>query len=69
MEIVTLHITGMACGGCANTVRQALLALEGVTGAEVSHAEATAEVSFDPSMVQLSQLRLAIERAGYKVAA
>lgn len=68
METVILAISGMACGGCAATVKQALLALEGVTGAEVSHVEATAEVSFDPALVQFSQLQQAIERAGYKIA-
>lgn len=67
METVTLKISGMVCGGCANTVKQALLAQAGVNEANVSHEEATAEVQFDPALVQLDQMQSAIERAGYKV--
>lgn len=69
MEKVTLNVTGMVCGGCANTVKQTLLALEGVAEAEVSHSTATAEIHFDPVLVQLEQLKSAVERAGYKVTA
>jgi copper chaperone CopZ len=69
MDSVTLQITGMACGGCANTIRQALLELPGVAGAEVSHADASAGVSYDPDRVTLEQIRNAIVSAGYQVSA
>lgn len=68
METITLHITGMACGGCASAVTQALLALPGVESAEVSHATACAVVRFDPAQVHPEQLEAAIARAGYQVA-
>ena len=68
MEFVTLNIRGMVCGGCANTVSQALLSLPGVSAAEVSHTEATAEIRFDPALVRLDDLKYAVERAGYQVA-
>lgn len=67
METTTLHITGMACGGCASSVAQALLALPGVAVAEVSHAQAAATVRYDPVQVNLEQLRAAVARAGYAV--
>ena len=67
METLTLNISGMVCGGCANTVRQALLALDGVAEAGVSHVEGTAEVTFDPSRVQPTQIRTAIDASGYAV--
>ncbi|OIQ79743.1 copper chaperone CopZ [mine drainage metagenome] len=69
MDMVTLQIAGMACGGCANTVKQALLELPGVAGAEVSHADASAIVSYDPDRVTLEQMRNAIVSAGYQVGA
>ncbi len=69
METVTFHVTGMACGGCSNTLQQALLALEGVAAADVSHVEARAVVTFDPARVTVPQLRQAIVAAGYQVAA
>ncbi|MCX7627875.1 MAG: cation transporter [Methylophilaceae bacterium] len=67
METTTLYVSGMACGGCAHAVRQALLALDGVVEAKVSHVEATAEVRYDPSRVGIPQLKAAIEQAGYSV--
>lgn len=67
METVVLHISGMACGGCANTVRQALLALDGVVEAAVSHHQATAEVRYHPERVGVPQMKAAIEQAGYAV--
>ncbi len=69
MEAVTLHIKGMVCGGCASSVTQALMGLPGVAEAEVSHIEAKAEIRFDPALVQLEQLKSAVERAGYQVVA
>lgn len=67
METITLNVTGMACGGCANTVRQALLALDGVVGTEVSHVDGLAHVSFDPAIIQKAELASAIQKAGYGV--
>ena len=65
MQTLRLNITGMACGGCANTVKQALLALEGVSAAEVLHAEARASVIFDPHNLTPEQIAAAVNVAGY----
>lgn len=67
METITLHIFGMVCGGCASTVEKALLALDGVASAEVSHTESQAEVVYDVAKVQPAAMRAAVEAAGYKV--
>ena len=67
MDTVTLNVTGMVCGGCANTVRQALLALNGVVEVEVSHESGRAVVSFDPSKVTASHLEVAVRDAGYGI--
>ena len=68
METLTIKISGMACGGCANTVRQALLAVDGVAAAEVSHTEARAMVSYDPARATPEQLRASVQAAGYQAA-
>ncbi len=39
-----LHVTGMTCDHCAASVKQALLAVAGVSRAEVSYPDATAHV-------------------------
>jgi copper chaperone len=67
METVTLYISGMVCGGCSGTVQKALLTLQGVAKAEVSHVEGTAEVAYDPAKVQPAQIKATIEATGYAV--
>jgi len=68
VESVTISISGMVCGGCSGNVRQALLALDGVADAAVSHVEAQALVSYDPARVTMDQIKSAIISAGYQVA-
>ncbi len=68
METITMQIAGMACGGCSQNVKQALLALDGVIDAEVSHANGQAVVSFDSDRLTLSQLSNTVNASGYRVA-
>ena len=65
--ITTLHVSGMVCGGCSGTVQKALLTLQGVTRADVSHIEGTAEVTYDPDKVQPARIKAVIEATGYAV--
>jgi copper chaperone len=67
MQSIKLNISGMVCGGCSGTVQKALLTLQGVTRADVSHIEGTAEVTYDPDMVQPAQIKATIEASGYAV--
>jgi copper chaperone len=67
MEIVTLGISGMTCGGCVRSIGNVLTALDGVTNAEVSLDKANAVVTYDPGQVGLDQLKLCIEEAGFEV--
>lgn len=45
MNVVSLEVGGMTCESCARHVEQALRAVPGVQGAEVSYADASAKVS------------------------
>jgi copper chaperone CopZ len=58
----------MACGGCANSVRQALLRLDGVQSAEVSHADGRAVVAYDALRVSPEALKAAVAQLGYQAA-
>jgi len=60
----TIEIKGMMCAHCEARVKNALLAVPGVTDAQVSHAKGTAEVTgeFDRSL-----LIKAVKDAGYEV--
>ena len=44
METVTLKISGMTCGGCVNSVRKVIAALNGISAVDVSLERAQATV-------------------------
>ncbi len=62
----TIEVTGMMCEHCEQHVREALEALDGVTGAQVSHEAGTAVVTMDHDVPD-DALRQAVEGAGYEV--
>jgi copper chaperone len=65
MKEVLLSVAGMSCGGCVHSVTQVLTALPGVAQAEVSLADASARVRFDPAMVTSAAMITAIQDAGF----
>lgn len=46
-RVVHFEVTGMACTGCAATVRNTISKIDGVTRCSVSYEDARAEVLFD----------------------
>lgn len=63
---IEIPVGGMSCGGCAQTVQQALSALDGVIAARVNHADGKAQIHFEPSRVSVPQIQEAIRNAGYQ---
>jgi copper chaperone len=60
----TIRITGMHCGGCVNSVKNAL----GRAGASDADVEiGRARISYDESKISHRQLVEAIEDAGFEV--
>ncbi len=64
MSTQLLHVTGMTCEHCAVSVKQALLAVAGVTDAEVSYADAMARVDADAHTATAALLD-AVRARGY----
>lgn len=62
---VTLEVDNMTCASCPLIVRQALTAVPGVSGAEVSYRARTAVVTFDDARTTVEALTTATERAGF----
>jgi Cu2+-exporting ATPase len=62
----TIHITGMMCPHCENTVKTALEALDGVITARASHEEGIAAVTLG-AQVSDETLRSTVEEKGYTV--
>ena len=66
MMTKTMEIKGMMCPHCEATVKKALEAVAGVTGAEVSHEKGTALVSMDAEIAD-DVLKKAVEDKDYEV--
>lgn len=64
----TLKIEGMTCASCSNAVERATRKIDGVTEANVNLATEKLTISYDPSIVRISDIKGAVEKAGYKAA-
>jgi copper chaperone len=69
MANINLNVEGITCGGCEKSIKNALLAHDGVSDVNASHENGIVAIEFDESKVQLSALKQAIEDAGFDVAA
>jgi Cd2+/Zn2+-exporting ATPase/Cu+-exporting ATPase len=67
VQRVEVPVRGMDCAECTRHVRQALLEVPGVEGADVLLAAEKAVVRLDPSRVGLAELRRAVTAAGYAI--
>ena len=65
MEKIELPVAGVTCGGCANRVTKALMAVEGVT--EVVVSEDRNKVTIAGEGLARPALVSAIQMAGYQV--
>jgi len=63
----TLPVKGMSCASCANSVADALRAVDGVADSSVNFATERAEVQFTNGAVPVADLVEAVEGSGYEV--
>jgi Cu+-exporting ATPase len=61
-----LKIEGMTCAACAKTVERVTKKLDGVIESNVNFATEKLNISFEPSKVRVSDIKRAVEKAGYK---
>lgn len=69
MEKVELKIEGMTCGGCVNSIQNALTGRNGVNSATADLEAGTVEIEFDRKLIHRSVLEQAIADAGFDVVA
>ncbi|NLO08357.1 MAG: copper-translocating P-type ATPase [Clostridiales bacterium] len=62
----TLNIEGMTCASCARAVERVTGKLDGVSSANVNLATEKLSISYEPSKLRASDIKNAIEKAGYK---
>jgi Cu+-exporting ATPase len=63
---VTIPIQGMTCAACSTRVEKAIRKLEGIESATVNLATEKATVLYHPTLIRLSAIKEAIEKAGYQ---
>ena len=62
-----LKIGGMTCAACSKAVERVTKKLDGVESSSVNIATEKASIEYNPSQIKVSQIKAAIEKAGYKV--
>jgi Cu+-exporting ATPase len=67
LDRIDLKVRGMDCAECAMHVEEALGSLAGVQSAKVFFGAERAQVVYDERQVDLNALRIAVEKAGYRV--
>lgn len=69
MATVTLDVFGMACGGCAQKVKEALEALQNVHHATVSLDHHCVDINYTAdSQTNITQFQTVIEDIGFDTA-
>lgn len=63
---VVIPVMGMTCAACVKSVERVINKLPGILEVSVNLATEKAKVVYDPSQTRLSEIRHAIEKAGYK---
>jgi copper chaperone len=66
METLTLKISGMTCGGCINSIRKAVGAMQGIGSVEASLERADATVVYDPLLSSATAIKTTIRDAGFE---
>lgn len=66
-DTVTLKIGGMTCASCVRTIENSVGKLEGVADINVNLAAEKAFITFNPKMTGISDIKKAVQDAGYEV--
>lgn len=64
----TLHVDGMHCNDCENSIAKGVIALAGIDSVKASYLDSSAFVRFDSNKIKLDAIKKAIEERGFEVA-
>ncbi|MDD2487156.1 MAG: heavy metal translocating P-type ATPase [Candidatus Gracilibacteria bacterium] len=64
-QVATLNIEGMHCTSCAGLIEKSLKKVSGVDEVNVNFASEKARIKFDSTKVNVNDIEMAIEKAGY----
>lgn len=63
----TIPVLGMACSACSAHIEKRLNELNGIAEAHVSLPGRSAVISYDPSLISLSEMKKAVQTIGYEM--
>lgn len=66
MEKKIFKVNGMACDHCKAKVERTLSCLKGVDSAEVDLANHTVAVNYDEELIKPTNMKKAVDEAGYE---
>lgn len=66
-EKIQLHVEGMSCGSCVNSIQTGVGALAGVAHVDVYLSAGLVDVTFDPTQTTLETISETIEMLGFDV--
>lgn len=66
MQTAIIHIKGMTCMGCVNSIKNVLEKISGVKSADVSLEDAQVTIEFDAAITGIGQFKQVIEDAGFE---
>ena len=68
-EKINLQVSGMTCQHCVSSVKNSVMALQGVNQVDVSLENGSVDIAYDNPNLNASQIAAAIEDQGYDVEA
>jgi len=65
-KVACFKVEGMTCATCSTTLKASVRKLKGINNVEASSDKGSAEVSYEPSIVNASAIKGSIDSVGYK---
>ncbi len=67
IQTAEFKITGMSCSSCEEEVKHEVYKLNGIMQADISYEKANAEIQFDNTKTNITEIKNAINSTGYTV--
>lgn len=66
MEKITLQVNDLACPDCAGKIAELLKRQKGVEDASLSFMSGKLNVSYDPAVISIDEIKKTVAKLGYK---
>jgi copper chaperone CopZ len=67
LSTVTLHVEGMTCRGCENSIKSTLKKKAGIREVAASHSENSVVVTFERDRITIEEIKAVISDLGYQI--